>query len=137
MTTFTASTNIQIATTTETTVTVDQSKTAVADTDFALYHLLADVDDYREGEIYRLWDMLYRGWKDNKYDVFETAGQILYVGIPLDKPTIAHRIFTTDIALLTTGMVGIGIGINFASQQKHILPCRMAFERLRNYYKDS
>jgi len=136
MSTLTYSTNIQIVATTETNVTTDLVKTAVADTDFALYHLLDDADDYREGEIYRLWDMLYRGWKGNKYDVFETAGQILYVGIPLDKPTIAHRVFTTDIALLTTGMVGIGIGVNFASQQKHILPCRMAFERLRNHYKD-
>ena len=111
---------------------------APADDAFAVYHDLSGSDLLRKGEIFRGWDMLYRGWKSFAYDPFPGSTDIPdYFAVPLDSPIIASRIITTNIALIVAGMVGFGIGGNIVDRKDRTLLAREAFQALRNFYTET
>ena len=104
---------------------------------FAVYHDLAGKDLLREGEIYRGWEMLYRGWKSFAYDPFVGSTDIPdYFAVPLDSPIIASRIITTNIALIVAGMVGFGIGGNIVDRKDRTLLARVAFQEMKYFFTE-
>ena len=116
-------------------VTETATITAPAADAFAVYHDLSGTDLLREGEIYRGWEMLYRGWKSFAYDPFPASMSIPdYFAVPLDSPIIASRIITTDIGLIVAGMVGFGIGGNIVDRKDRTLLARVAFQDLKYFY---
>jgi len=111
---------------------------APAANEVALYVYLLDADDFRKGEIYRGWDMLYRGWKSHSYDPFDGVGpNDVLLAIPLNAPNIASRKITTDFTIdvvIVAGDIGLGTAAEQDIVGKNILQVRSAFDALRNYY---
>jgi len=107
----------------------------------ALYVYLANADDFRKGEIYRGWDMLYRGWKSHSYDPFDGVGpNDVLLAVPLDAPVIASRKITTDFTIdvvIVEGDIGFGIAAEQDIVGQNTLQVRSAFDALRNYYLET
>lgn len=144
MSVFSLSTHVQLLDTVTVNITETAGPTLVAPPtdEFSVYANLLDADDFRKAEIFRGWSFLYRGWKKNAYDPFDgaSAGIPHYLAVPLDAPTIQHRIITTDILLITEGYIGIGIGADFTALDtvgQNTLHCRLALERLQQYFKQT
>ena len=116
----------------------DDAIVAPAANEVALYAYLADADDFRKGEIYRGFDMLYRGWKSHSYDPFDGVGpNDVLLAVPLNAPNIASRKITTDFTIdvvIVEGDVGLGIAAEQDIVGKDTLLVRSAFDALRNYY---
>ena len=138
MSTFTLA--IDIALTDEVTPSVTETAAITPPTanQITVHAFLLDADDFRKGEIYRGWDMLFRGWKSFGYDPFPGSIDIPdYFAVPLATPTIAARIITTNEALIIEGMVAIGIGGDLVDTRNRTLLARTAFQDLRNFYLET
>lgn len=116
-------------------VTETATITAPAADAFAVYHDLTGGDLLREGEIYRGWEMLYRGWKSFAYDPFPgSTGIPDYFIVALNSPIIAARRITTDIGLIVAGDIAFGIGANIVDRKDRTLLARVAFQDLKYFY---
>ena len=102
---------------------------------------LADADDFRKAEVYRGWDMLYRGWKSFAYDPLPATDDTPnYLGVPIASPNISQRKITTDLTIdvvFVEGDIVFGIGSNLADPKRQILLIRTAFQSLRDFYLES
>lgn len=138
MTTLTLATDIRLTNEVQPSITATAAVTAPTANQMTVTARLADGDDFRFGEIYRGWDMLYRGWKSFGYDPFPASNSIPdYFAVPLDTPNIAARIITTNNALILEGMVAIGIGGGLVDDKARILLARSAFDRLRTNFLET
>ena len=144
MSLFTLTTPIQLAAIGNVPFVVTKTADAIvapAANEVALYVYLADAADFRKGEIYRGFDMLYRGWKSHSYDPFDGVGpNDVLLAVPLDAPVIASRKITTDFTIdvvILSGDIGFGIAAEQDLVGQNTLQVRSAFDALRNYYLES
>jgi len=144
MSLFTLTTPIQLAAIGNVPFVVTRTADAIvapAANEVALYVYLADSADFRKGEIYRGFDMLYRGWKSHSYDPFDGVGpNDVLLAVPLDAPVIASRKITTDFTIdvvILSGDIGFGIAAEQDLVGQNTLQVRSAFDALRNYYLES
>jgi hypothetical protein len=139
MSVFTLSVQPQLVDTTDLVIDDVASIEVVELLETAVYSNLDDALDFRKAEIFRAWDMCYKGWKQNAYDPFDGSapGVPHYLMVPLNAPYPAHRLITTDLGLLVDGYVGFGVGGEFTAtntaEQKTLL-VRTAFDQLRDYF---
>ena len=144
MSLFTLTTPIQLAAIGNVPFVVTETADAIvapAANEVALYVYLADADDFRKGEIYRGFDMLYRGWKSHAYDPFNGVGpnDVLFA-VPLNAPYVPFRKITTDFTIdvvILSGDIGFGIAAEQDLVGKNTLQVRSAFDALRNYYLET